>query len=116
MGSNPCVSDYQTLCSFFSNRLFFYRQKPEIIAPSVIIKALNKIQSNYSINYNNYQQKRFISEPFLNSEKMGFEPMRQITPPNTLAGCRLQPTRPLLLLIRFPLFYHKLFFVQILYP
>ena len=28
---------------------------------------------------------------------MGFEPMMQITPHNTLAGCRLQPTRPLLL-------------------
>ena len=26
MGSNPCVSDYQTLCSFFSNRLFFYKE------------------------------------------------------------------------------------------
>ena len=26
-----------------------------------------------------------------NSEKEGFEPSRQITPPNTLAGCRLQP-------------------------
>ena len=25
------------------------------------------------------------------SEKEGFEPSRQITPPNTLAGCRLQP-------------------------
>ena len=30
-----------------------------------------------------------------NTEKMGFEPMMQITPHNTLAGCRLQPTRPL---------------------
>ena len=30
-----------------------------------------------------------------NSEKVGFEPTVQITPHNTLAGCRLKPTRPL---------------------
>ena len=31
----------------------------------------------------------------LMAEKVGFEPTVQITPHNTLAGCRLKPTRPL---------------------
>lgn len=30
------------------------------------------------------------------AEKVGFEPTVQVTPYNTLAGCRLKPTRPLL--------------------
>ena len=35
---------------------------------------------------------------FKNSETLGFEPRMQVAPHNTLAGCRLQPTRPCLLL------------------
>lgn len=48
------------------------------------------------------------------AEKVGFEPTMQITPHNTLAGCRLQPTRPLLLFIFFSL-YHKLICMQIVH-
>ena len=50
---------------------------------------------------------------FQKSEKEGFEPSRQITPPNTLAGCRLQPTRPLFqkrkLILSKKSFFYKLF-------
>ena len=38
---------------------------------------------------------------FLNSETVGFEPTIQVAPYNTLAGCRLQPTRPRLRDIKF---------------
>ena len=37
------------------------------------------------------RNKKDLKRGLLNSEKEGFEPSRQITPPNTLAGCRLQP-------------------------
>ena len=38
----------------------------------------------------------FIGGQQCNPEKEGFEPSVQVTPYNTLAGCRLKPTRPLL--------------------
>ena len=42
-------------------------------------------------------KKGLKSSPYslLKSEKVGFEPTVQIAPHNTLAGCRLKPTRPL---------------------
>ena len=53
-------------------------------------QCLSNCKTMYS---NNLQIKNTdsLKESVLKSEKEGFEPSRQITPPNTLAGCRLQP-------------------------
>ena len=65
-----------------------------LVSKSMFIKLQDNLYRQFQFFLTDYikiYKKKRTKVLFLNTEKEGFEPSRQITPPNTLAGCRLQP-------------------------